>query len=241
MKKKSILASSCALVFIILGTASSAFATSYTDASHSTSNATITFEEDKEAGPIVDPTNPTDPILPDGPVNPTGSELMITYTSDLNFGTQSKQNKTWNALGEQVTDVNSGNTRNIAPFISVKDTRGTSRKGWSLTVKQDEDFKDTDGKVLTGAELSYSNLVSALTVGAPTVKSGVISIGKDAAEFASADTNTGVGSWSIGLGSYDTELGTTNGVTLKVPTTTAKNTGSYSTTLTYELISDPTK
>ncbi|EGO6085916.1 hypothetical protein HA909_002717, partial [Enterococcus faecalis] len=56
--------------------------------------------------------------------------------------------------------------------------------------------------------------------------------------------------WSLALGQLDGEVKqgeedneetfkTTSGVTLSVPSTTSKNTSTYSTTVTWELVADP--
>lgn len=233
------LISTSALALMLFGTAAPSFAASYTDSTHATSDASITFSADDSAPDPVDPNDPDNPVVPDEPSNNKGAELMITYASNLNFGTQSKSGTSWQAKGDTVTEVSSKSKKTVAPFVSTKDSRGTTRKGWALTVKQDKDFEDSKGNKLTGAQLVYSNLSVAALTGAPVVASGAFTLGTDAHTVANAGTDQGVGAWSVGLGTLDEKSGTTNGVTLNVPATTAKNTDTYKTTVTYELTADP--
>ncbi|WP_084038866.1 WxL domain-containing protein [Brochothrix campestris] len=130
----------------------------------------------------------------------------------------------------------------------MKDSRGSDRQSWSLTVKQDGDFTtgaDETAHTLKGAELTYSNLFFAQVAGAPTASAGAIVLGADAQEIASADAETGSNQWSLGLGTLqvteDEAPSQTNGVTLTVPKGTVKNTATYNTSVTYELTADATK
>lgn len=147
-----------ALLATTLSSGGSVFAADYTDATTAKTDAIIQFEKDE------DPTNPVDPT------NPTGGELMINYASKLDFGTHKKTETTFHSKADEMKDGSK-----VTPFVSVKDSRGTDRKGWSLTAKQDDAFKDSNGNELTGAELKLSNLFSGNgQVGAPAVSGGEI-------------------------------------------------------------------
>lgn len=236
MKLQNILLCTIALTTILGGT--TAFAANeegYTDATNVTSDGKITFSQDDDVVNPVDPNDPDTPINPVDPVNPNGAELMINYASNLNFGEQAKSGNSWNALADNLVG---GGT--IAPFISTKDSRGTDRTAWTLTVKQDGEFKDSNENVLRGAELTYTNLFYADREGAPTAKTGDITLSTIAQELSSASETTGIGNWSLGLGELQ-EDGTTTGVKLTVPQTSAKNTDTYTATVTYELTADATK
>ncbi|EKB7620696.1 WxL domain-containing protein, partial [Enterococcus faecalis] len=211
----------------------------------------ITFLEDNETGTIVDPDNPGEGVDPVDPSNPHGAELMISYASNLNFGQQAKTSSSFHALADQVwDDKEAGKTKEVTPFVATKDSRGTSRKGWILTVAQDDAFRDKDSEELKGAEISLSKLAYPVLEGAPQLSSDKIVLTKEAKEVAKAETNQGSGSWTLALGNLEeTEQGNekeqevnkiTRGVTLSVPTTTSKNTGNYMTTVTWELVTDPT-
>ncbi|EME8160665.1 WxL domain-containing protein [Enterococcus faecium] len=210
--------------------------TDYSDSIHAKSEAIIQFEKDDSP---VDPVDPDDPNVPVNPVNPpnkNGGELMITYASNLNFGTHKKTETSFYAQGDELKNGNK-----ITPFVSIKDSRDNTRKGWSLTAKIDGDFADSSGNILKGAELHFSNLYSGNgQTNAPEVTQGDIVLNKNDEEIAKAGVNNGVGLNSIGLGKLDTTTNTTNGVKLTVPGSIAKDTEEYKTTVTYTLTADPT-
>lgn len=239
MRTKNLLVSAMMVSTLVGGTATS-FAAEYVDATHAKTEASISFIADNQPTNPVDPTDSTKPVIPTNPINPNGAELMITYASNLNFGEQEKSQTSWNALADTVKDSEEGEEREITPFVSTKDSRGSERNGWTLTAKQDGDFKN--GKdVLKGAELHFSNLFYAAQEGAPTATAEEIVLGSEAQEISSATAESGIGQWSVGLGKLQGEKGsqTTNGVTLTVPKTSAKSTATYSTTVTWELVVDP--
>lgn len=226
---------SATLLATALINATEVSAQEYEDATTARVNSSITFLIDDTPDNPVDPNDPDNPVVPDEPNEPNtnGGELMITYASNLNFGNHEKNGTSWNALPDT---VNGGVA--ITPFVGTKDSRGSDRKGWVLTAKQDDSFKDAEGNELSGAELTFRNLFYADREGAPEVTPGEITLNNTAQDIAIANSSQGVGSWSVGLGNLG-EDGTTNGVTLSVPATTAKNTGSYTTTVTWELTADP--
>ncbi|EKB7620666.1 WxL domain-containing protein [Enterococcus faecalis] len=264
MKKKQLFASAAVLAMLSAGGASTAttvLAADYgEDGLSASTEAKVTFLEDDDTGTIIDPDNPdggdgdgdggVDPV---DPTNPNGAELMISYASNLNFGVQSKQGTSWHALADKVwDDKEAETTREVTPFVATKDSRGTDRKGWALTAKQDGDFKDGAGEVLKGAEISLSGLRYAELDGAPKpVAAEKIVLGTEAQDVSTAGADEGIGAWSLAFGQLDgsVEQGeegaeetvkTTSGITLSVPSTSAKNTGTYSTTVTWELVADPT-
>ncbi|HGW2901599.1 TPA: WxL domain-containing protein, partial [Enterococcus faecalis] len=181
------------------------------------------------------------------------AELMISYASNLNFGAhKSKTATSFNALADKVyADAEHTTTKEVTPFVATKDSRGTDRKGWSLQAKLDDAFKDGSGAVLEGAELSLSQLRYANVEGAPTVSAAEkLVVDQEGVEVSNAGKEQGIGAWSLALGQLDGDVKqgeedneetfkTTSGVTLSVPSTTSKNTSTYSTTVTWELIADP--
>lgn len=237
MKAKNLLMSAV-LLTTMMGGAVTSFAAEYEDATHAKTDATITFTKDEGPTKPVDPIDPEIEVDPIDPINPNGAELMISYASNLNFGEQSKEGSSWNALADKVKEGEE--TKEIVPFVSTKDSRGAERNGWTLTAKQDADFKDGT-TVLKGAELHLSNLFYAEKTGAPTATAGEVVLGLEAKDISNATADSGVGRWSVGLGELEGEVGsqTTSGVTLTVPETTAKNAATYSTTVTWELTADP--
>lgn len=230
----------CAVVLgSLLGGSVTAFAQEkqiYPTETEANTNAEITFTEDEGGGNPVDPTDPGTEVDPVDPVNPGKGELMITYVSNFQFGTQEKTQSSWQAQADVMKDG-----RKVMPFVSTKDSRGTDRKGWSLSTSLSKDFTDSSGNKLKGAELKLSNLFySDKVTGAPTATAGEITLGTTPQEVASANAETGIGFWSLGLGELQSD-DTTNGVTLTIPTTSAKNTDTYTAELTWELTTDATK
>lgn len=256
MKKKQLFAGAAVLAMLSAGgvsAATTALAQEYVndeDGNYASAetNATVTFEADEDTGTIVDPDDPdggdggVDPV---DPSNPEGAELMISYASNLNFGTQSKQGTSWNALADTVkkTDENGEKVEvEATPFVATKDSRGASREGWVLTAKQDAAFTDTDtNDELKGAEINLSGLKYAVKNGAPGFVAEKITLNAQPQEVSKAGIDEGIGAWSLALGELQGEEGsqTTKGVTLNVPSIAAKNTGTYSTTVTWELTADP--
>lgn len=218
----------------------------YTSATEVTTKGNITFTEDTDPVNPVDPDDPDTPVTPVDPTNPDGAELMITYASNINFGEQSKLGTSWDAYADKIKDATDETaTKDIVPFVSVKDSRGTDRDGWKLTVKQDDDFKN-GSDVLKGATLKFSDLHFAASDTAPTATAGDLTLGKDAAVIATADADHGSGVTSLALGTLkgetetdadgnETQVQKTPGVNLSIPKGTAISTGTYTTSLTYEL------
>lgn len=152
----------------------------------------------------------------------------------------------WNAYADKIKDPETqGATKDIVPFVSVKDSRGTDRDGWRLSVKQDGDFKNGNA-VLKGAQLTFSGLRYATGDTMPTATTGNVVLGTEATVIAKADGTHGSGITSLALGTLKEETETaadgtktqvqkTEGVNLSIPKNTAIDTGSYTTSVTYEL------
>lgn len=231
----------------ILGTLSTGgvgvFAQEYPDAKTAITEGHVTFEKDTDPGGPVNPIDPEIPVKPIDPTNPNPGDLAITYASNFNFGLHKANGSKTVAYAKADTIRNGEGTEEIVPFVSTKDARGTDRKGWSLTVKQNDDFKDTKNNVLTGAEITLSGINYANIAGAPTATATDVVINQAAQEISSANQDTGIGNWAVALGQLSGSEGeqVTKGVKLTVPSTTAKNADKYSTKLTWELAADPTK
>lgn len=231
------------LLTTLLSGGMAAFATDYPSATSAENKGEVVFEKDTDPTNPVDPTDPTNPIDPTDPTNPNPGELSLVYVSKFNFGTQKADGKKTTAYAKADTVNDGEGVKAIVPFVATKDVRGTERKGWSLTVKQNDGFKDSKGNELTGAEITLSGTKYVESAGAPTVSSDKLVISNQAKELISADAKAGVGNWSAAFGEL-TEVNdeqVTKGITLTVPSNTAKNADAYSTTLTWELTADPTK
>ena len=221
--------------------------TNTSDATEVSAKGMISFKSDEEPSYPVNPDNPAQTISPMVPINPNGSELMITYASDLKFGEHSKLETSWDAYADKIKDPdNESDTKDIVPFVSVKDSRGTNRKGWKLTVKQDDDFRK-GADILKGALLKFSGLHYSSGNNMPTAVAGDINLTNVAIVIASADAEHGSGITSLGFGKLqaeevkdsdgnETQTLKTPGVNLTIPKGTIISAGTYTTSITYELI-----
>lgn len=228
----------CGLVLTsLVGGAATSFAAGtaeYPTEAEAKTKGEITFLADEDGGQPVDPTDPTVPVDPSKPINPGKGELMITYASDFNFGTQKKGETSWKAQADKMK-----NDDLITPFVSTKDSRGTDRDGWTLTAALSKGFEDGKGNELKGAELKLSNMFYSDKVkDAPEASQDVLTLNDTGQEVAKATATTGIGSWSVGLGELQAD-NTTNGVTLNVPEKSAKNTATYTAEVTWELTNGP--
>lgn len=225
-----------ALLTVALSSGTQVFAQDYPDSTHAKTEGVVTFLEDNSPIEPTDPTDPEKPLEPTDPTNPNGAELMIVYASNFKFGDQEKTTTSWQAMADEMKDGSK-----VTPFVVTKDSRGTDRKGWSLTAELSKDFTDTKGNTLAGAELELSNMFYTDKVtGAPAVTGGAVVLNNQAQEVAKADATQGIGSWSLGLGELQSD-DTTNGVKLSVPLNSAKNTDTYTAEVTWELTADPSK
>ncbi|MEL1261948.1 WxL domain-containing protein [Leuconostoc mesenteroides] len=137
------------------------------------SNAAVTFQQDTSAKSPLDPTTPANDDNTQNPVSPidtvtgttpnAGTEglLTIDFASSFNFGSQiiSSATKTYSALPQSYTQKDSSKVSDTTGpnFVQVTDVRNGGAKGWSLTVKQNDDFKTASGVALEGAEIKISN------------------------------------------------------------------------------------
>ncbi|WP_242366054.1 WxL domain-containing protein [Enterococcus faecalis] len=219
------------------------FAAEYPSPTKAKTDAAITFEKGEDPDKPVDPEDPDKPVDPVDPINPNGDELMLTYVSNFNFGSQKKTDSKWQALADRVyTDTSKSDTREVVPFVATKDVRGTDRKGWVITARLESAFKDSNGNELKGAEMNLSNMNYIKEEGAPLIVNEKVTLSTEAQEISKATSENGVGNWSLALGQLQGTEGskTTNGVELNVPTTSTKNATTYKTSIIWELTADPT-
>ncbi|MDN6437823.1 MAG: WxL domain-containing protein [Lactococcus sp.] len=252
LKRTTILASVVTTGAILTNATVSHADTTYSDATHAKTQSDLTFIKSDTPTPPKPPGPQPNPA-PNPTPNPNRGELVLSYASDLNFGTHLKSDTTFFAKA----DVDSDGIK-FLPFIAVEDNRGSERKGWKLTAKQDSPFKSSkdNKKELAGATISLSNLFFDDKAGAPKAVSGDVILSSDAKDLATAGTTTGIGSWSLGLGKLEEGVvdytvdksgkstpvkgQVTKGVKLSIPSTSVKDSDRYTTTITYELIADPT-
>ncbi|EPH94784.1 hypothetical protein D920_02756 [Enterococcus faecalis 13-SD-W-01] len=218
-----------------------AAATEYESATKVITNGKVEIlEDDSSDNNIPDPENPEEPIDPEEPVNPNPGQLKINYVSAFNFGKQANVSNrlTINADLDALISPSGLETRRI-PFIATEDRRGTDRTGWELRVSQPQGFYDNEGNELAGATLTLKNLRYVDTNNAPVPTNGEIILNTEEQTIAKADEIQGAGAWSLALGN-PTDKGTTDGVVLDIPANTIKNVTTYSTSIVWELIAEPT-
>lgn len=199
------------------------------------SNADVGFKANN--GPV----NPVDPggdedIDPNLP--PTDGPLSINYASNLVFGQQKKtlEEQVFYASEDTITISETGIKKQTPNFVQVTDLRGTAT-GWSLLVKQNGPLKKENGVAIVGGKLTLSARSIKSVYDFKEVPSGlatnvVLSEDGQSHEIVKAEAGTGISTWSAYLGNAG-DL--TSGASLTVPNGAVKETGIYSTSLTWVL------
>lgn len=248
--------------FVVLGSTAVATSVQAAESKAYHSNGSVEFIPNTDPINPVDPENPDpekpvtpiDPTDPEKPVNPgTDGPLSIDYASSLDFGVNkiSNKNETYYARAQKFT-----NREDSANYVQISDNRGNNA-GWTLTVKQNGDFKatsDTLNDTLTGAKISLSSPTvksNAQNVQAPTATS-LIELDPNGSEqvVMAAKANAGAGTWIDSFGKVEkvsetdkdgkqVESNVTKAVALEVPGSTPKDAVKYQTTLTWTLTDTP--
>lgn len=227
-----------------------------------------------EFTPATTPTAPVSPLNPDpdkpiAPSNPDGSRpepgtagpLSIDFASSLDFGSQQITSKTmsYNASAQKYTDLDGKNATSGPDFVQLTDNRG-SFSGWTLSIKQDGQFKTQNNVALDGATVSFNN---AQHVAANGSTDGVTALsnftlnpnGATVPVMSGAAANTGTNGTAgthllrfgdaNSLSTQDTNgTGASRGTTdqaikLTVPGQTAKMAAKYATTFNWILSDTP--
>ncbi|MEG0552401.1 MAG: WxL domain-containing protein [Carnobacterium sp.] len=200
------------------------------------SQGDVTFKIDDGKTPPVDPTDPNNPVDPIEPGESTDGPLSIDHVSNLHFGEQliSAKPKTYYANLEKVKLGE--DEKEVPNYVQVTDKRG-SNEGWYLSVKQEKQFATGEDVELDGAVLSLSNTQVKTTTdnkATPPTPNTTFSLTPDgtAVPVMSAQKDEGMGLW---VGSFGNETTGENSVSLYVPGESAKQTATYSTTLTWTI------
>jgi hypothetical protein len=244
-----------ALFSTVLLVGGQAFAESGPIPANRETNAQVKFIEDDSKTPPTDPTDPdpnkpvdpVDPTNPDKPVEPgTNGPLSLDYASVLDFGEQliSVKDETYFAKPQLLRDAEGkiDEANPVPNYVQVTDKRG-GEKGWSLSVKQNGQFKSVSaGKELTGAEITFKHgeAKSIATSKAPSIVKDSFSLSPDgngeAQNVVSAAEGEGFGTWVYRFGNESTM---NKSIELSVPGSTAKEADTYKTTLTWTLTDTP--
>lgn len=133
-------------------------------------------------------------------------------------------------------------------FIQVNDNRGTN-SGWSLTIKQEEEFTTADKQnTLTGTTIAFHNIrtnaADTVAYKSPRVKDFTLKKINQEYLLAEAQENEGIGEWFIILGNDEDgsylERRSNINIALTIPGISKKKSGvNYSTTFVFSLRDTP--
>lgn len=201
----------------------------------------ILFQENTDITKPLDPTNPTKPISPTKP--PTKGPLSIDFATDFSFGTHERNttaDEEYFATLATVKLLETGKKKKVPHFVQVTDNRNNGI-GWKLYVQQNSPLTNEEGFVLKGATLNFYNVsfLSLDNIGKVPITNATnpIVISGDTIQntlLAIAESGTGMGSYAIQFGG-ESEEGLKS-ISLKIPKSSEKKDGSYSTTLTWLLV-----
>lgn len=152
---------------------------------------------------IVDPENP-DNVVDPGETPQTQGDLRIDFVPRLRFGNNRAvdQDASYSAFAQLFHDDTSARGN----FVQVSDFR-SSDSGWQLSVRQEDQFVNENGKELNGAMLSLDKswANSKWDSTPPVVKKDVINMTVGESQIlATAEEGTGKGTWSICFGASAT-------------------------------------
>lgn len=165
--------------------------------------------EGKTTVKVSDTTNPLDPENPLESVDPgispsTKGALRIDFVSSINFADAeiTESNRLYSSFAQLFHDE----TPARGAYIQVTDLReGTP--GWSLQLKQETQFKNTDNLELSGAVLSFDKgwANSGGTGKEPAVFRDTIGIDTIGSSYlvALADKGNGNGTWLVSFGASE--------------------------------------
>ncbi|WHA09363.1 WxL domain-containing protein [Enterococcus montenegrensis] len=231
---------------ILAGVALSGTTALAADGANYDSNGIITFTPNTDPTNPVDPINPVDPVEPVDPTDPAGPNpgtagpLSIDYASSLDFGSQkiTSKNEVYKAKAQKYVDKDA--VEKTGPnFVQVTDNRGTEA-GWTLQMKQNNQFKTADNEELTGAEIVFKNghVVTASDSAAPTGQATIIADPSGALQdVMSATAGQGAGTYLLDWGTDATTAA--ESIELSVPGATTKYAKKYTTTFTWVLTDAP--
>ncbi|MFC6164337.1 WxL domain-containing protein [Lactiplantibacillus dongliensis] len=156
-----------------------------------------------------------------------GDTSTGTSAADLNFGTHDIS----------TSDTGTYDNTNASAKVSVEDLRGTAA-GWSLAVSQGTQFTSaTSKKELTGAVITLNGVLD--TTNSSTGADAKVNTGVALTPGTTATgTTTPIMTAASGTGN-GTSVDNISASTLAVPTSTAKVSEAYNTTLTWELAATP--
>lgn len=218
------------------------------------SNGVVKFVPNTDPTEPTDPTDPGESIKPVDPTNPNGPNpgttgpLSIDYASSLDFGVNkiSSKDETYYANAQTYSDKDKA----TANYIQISDHRGSSA-GWSLTVKQEQQFENAEAKYseLKGAAITINDSVAVSNsegVEAPTTQANIVLEPGTAVAVMDATEGAGDGTWINRFGKVEKvaveqedgsvkDMDKNTSVQLDVPGSTPKSAVEYRASLTWIL------
>lgn len=193
----------------------------------------------------IDPDNPdekVEPKNPDGtdPIPGTTGPLSIDFASSFDFGEQAITSEDQTYFATPQTILIDGIEEERANYVQVSDNRGLET-GWTLQVRQEEQFKTEEAEELTGAAILISNVnvqTSSASSLPSTVSSEIDLTAGVLSDVMSAEAGEGAGTYVARFGDAGDENISTS-VSLTVPGSTTKYAKEYSTNLTWVLTDAP--
>lgn len=225
MKKTTLFCATAITTLTALSLATSASALSVDD-THYTTDASVSFTTNTTAPEITNPDVPN-------PGTGIDSAFAIDYASNLDFGSHMVES------GERTYYATLDKTTNNALSVVTHDQRGETT-GWTLSVQQKGQFKNTSNTSLEGASLKFSSGVAMNTsstgIYVPTFNSSLGILDPDATSATPIMSGDGtVGGYAVVFGTqadYGTNDNTSGPISLTIP---SAKVGSFSTTLEYTL------
>lgn len=241
--KKFITLSSAALTAVVLFGAAAPVLADQTVQNSKTSTATVAFTAGTDT---TTPPNVTNPEAPNaqGPDGTTGA-IAIDYASNLDFGSHevSATDETYYASADSTAFADAGKT--VGNFVEMHDLRGDGAgKGlWTLQVTQGAQFTNTADSTqqLKDAALSFSDGTAANAQGGTYKPDATASFTLNPGTTQTVMTGDGtVGQFLASYGTASDYKGNETGgpISLSVPAGSAAK-GTYTSTLTWDLVADP--
>jgi len=236
MKKFITLTSATVAAVALAGAALPAFADSVS-ATQYNSTATVSFTAPDGNTPqsVTNPEAAGQTSTAQG----TAGALAIDYASNLDFGshTISASDATYYASA----DSTAFSGTNVADFVEMHDLRGLgSGNNWTLSVTQQGQFAN-GSSTMTGAQLSFSSATAKNANGGSYVPTATASFTLTPGTAQNIMTGDGtVGQFLTSYGAAADYKGNETGapISLSVPSGSAQ-TGSYTSTLVWNLTADP--
>lgn len=220
LNKKIVKLTTALTLGLILNSTTLVNATSYEGPLNAESPVSAEITLPKEI--VIPPIDPENPELP--PVDPTnpekGNGLSLVYVSGLNFPkVEFDLNESQTILASRDSGENTeGETIEFDNMVTVMDVRDERTEGWALRASQTTEL--FNGAVINMIPKVYSN---DMGVAVPPS----FEVNTSSKDFASANGSGNAGIMSIGMGDVELQVPAKTGV------------GEYSTTIKWELISEP--